>query len=112
VNYAGVLEELTGAPIVHGDAQEWKWGPLCDGGTATLIDTILAEHDGEDWTELDAISEAAEFCARMVEIERCKHERVATWYFLPTEPANTCTVTCAHCSAEYRTCSDGVARWV
>jgi hypothetical protein len=48
----------------------------------------------------------------MVEIERCKHERVATWYFLPTEPANTCTVTCAHCSAEYRTCSDGVARWV
>ena len=103
MNYAGVLEELQSAPD---DVKRLhQWWCCASGDTFRLIRGFLIAYADGDIA--DAISEAAEMCARMVEIERCP-ELNGAWLYAHNGYGGKCD----GCPAEFRTCGDGVVRWV
>jgi hypothetical protein len=121
VNYAAALEEFDGAPDGT-DAQalqSWIHERTCiRTKIAFRLSCIRLLSESGEWHGSafencalrgwlpDALSELLEFCARMVEIERCDYVDLLGQHGPPG------CERCPHRPAEYRTCSDGVGRWV
>lgn len=109
MSHQSVLDELMGAPLSSQDIYNWMWTTAVS-DEAFLV--VCPNGDESSWmrdagTLPDAISEACEYLARMIEIDRClvlwvlngEHQLMPD-AFHPSQPGygkqpNKCTGCCA-----------------